>query len=144
MLHERAAAAGACFGESAGWERPNWYAAPGQKAVYEYGWGRQNWFDWSAAEHRAVRESVGVFDQSSFAKILVQGRDAERALNHIATADCRVPVGRVLYSQFLNVRGGIEADVTLTRLASDRFMVVTAAFTVAMRGDSDMSAISPT
>jgi 4-methylaminobutanoate oxidase (formaldehyde-forming) len=129
ILHDRVAAAGACFGESAGWERPNWYARPGQKPAYEYSWGRQNWFANHAQEHRAVREAVGLFEQSSFAKILVQGRDAERALNLIATADCRVPIGKVLYAQFLNDRGGIEADVTITRLAIDRFMVVTAAFT---------------
>ncbi|MBV9316542.1 MAG: FAD-dependent oxidoreductase, partial [Gammaproteobacteria bacterium] len=129
VLHERVAAAGACFGESAGWERPNWYARPGQEPVYEYAWGRQNWFENSAQEHRAVREAVGLFEQSSFAKILVQGCDAERELNLIATADCRIPIGKVLYAQFLNERGGIEADVSITRLASDRFMVVTAAFT---------------
>ena len=128
-LHERVAAAGACFGESAGWERPNWYARPEQKPVYEYSWGRQNWFENNAAEHRAVRDAVGLFEQSSFAKLLVQGRDAERALNRIATADCRLPVGRVLYTQFLNPRGGIEADLSITRLTTDRFLVVTAAFT---------------
>jgi heterotetrameric sarcosine oxidase gamma subunit len=129
VLHERVAAAGACFGESAGWERPNWYARPGEKPPYQCGWGRQNWFENNAEEHRAVREAVGLFEQSSFAKILVQGRDAEFALNRIATADCRVPVGKVLYAQFLNDRGGIEADVSITRLARDRFMIVTAAFT---------------
>jgi len=129
ILHERLAAAGACFGESAGWERPNWYARPGQEPAYEYAWGRQNWFDNSAAEHRAVREAVGLFEQTSFAKLLVQGRDAEQALNRIATADCRVPVGKVVYTQFLNERGGIEADVSVTRLATDRFLIVTAAFT---------------
>ena len=129
ILHDRLAMAGACFGESAGWERPNWYAAAGQKPIYEYSWGRQNWFGNNAAEHRAVREAVGLFEQSSFAKFLVQGRDAERALNRIATADCRVPVGKVVYTQFLNERGGIEADLTVTRLAGDEFLVVTAAFT---------------
>ena len=129
ILHDRLAAAGACFGESAGWERPNWYARPGQPPVYEYGWGRQNWFDNNAAEHRAVRERVGLIEQSSFAKLLVQGRDAERALNRIATADCAVETGKVLYTQFLNERGGIEADLSITRLAPDRFLVVTAAFT---------------
>ena len=129
ILHDRLAAAGACFGESAGWERPNWYARPGQKPAYEYSWGRQNWFHNNAEEHRAVREAVGLFEQSSFAKILVQGRDAEQALNRIATADCRVPNGKVLYTQFLNERGGIEADLSITRLAADRFLVVTAAFT---------------
>jgi heterotetrameric sarcosine oxidase gamma subunit len=129
VLHERVAAAGACFGESAGWERPNWYARAGQAPAYEYGWGRQNWFENTAQEHRAVRAAVGVFEQSSFAKILVQGRDAEVALNRIATADCRVAPGRVLYTQFLNERGGIEADVSVTRLAAERFLVVTPAFT---------------
>ena len=128
-LHERVAAAGACFGESAGWERPNWYASAGQTPRYEYGWGRQNWFENNAAEHRAVREAVGLFEQSSFAKILVQGRDAEHALNRIATADCAVPPGRILYTQFLNDRGGIEADLSITRLADEKFLVVTAAFT---------------
>ncbi len=129
VLHDRIAAAGACFGESAGWERANWYAEPGQAPRYEYGWGRQNWFANSAAEHRAVRERVGVFDQSSFAKLLVQGADAARVLNSIATADVDVAVGRCVYTQFLNESGGIEADLTVTRLAADRFLVVTAAFT---------------
>jgi 4-methylaminobutanoate oxidase (formaldehyde-forming) len=129
ILHDRLAAARACFGESAGWERPNWYARPGQTPAYEYSWGRQNWFDNNAVEHRAVREQVGVFEQSSFAKLLIQGRDAEAALNRITTADCRVPVGKVIYTQFLNERGGIEADLSVTRLASDRFFIVTAAFT---------------
>ncbi|GAC1308380.1 MAG: FAD-dependent oxidoreductase [Steroidobacteraceae bacterium] len=129
ILHDRLAAAGACFGESAGWERPNWYARPGQPARYDYRWDRQNWFDNNAEEHRAVRERVGLFEQSSFAKFWVQGRDAERALNHIATADCAVPVGKIVYTQFLNVRGGIEADLSITRLAEDRFLIVTAAFT---------------
>jgi 4-methylaminobutanoate oxidase (formaldehyde-forming) len=129
ILHERLALQGACFGESAGWERPNWYAREGQAPVYEYSWGRQNWFENNAEEHRAVRERVGLFEQSSFAKILVQGRDAERELNRIATADTRVPVGKVLYTQFLNERGGIEADLSVTRLGADRFLVVTAAFT---------------
>ncbi len=128
-LHDRLAAAGACFGESAGWERPNWYARPGQTPAYEYAWGRQNWFENNAEEHRAVREAVGVFEQTSFSKLLVQGRDAERVLNRIATNDCAVRVGRAVYTQFLNVDGGIEADITISRLASDRFMVVTAAFT---------------
>ena len=129
VLHDRLAAAGACFGESAGWERPNWYARPGQAAAYEYGWGRQNWFFNNAEEHAAVRERVGLFEQSSFAKLLVQGRDAAAVLNAVATANIDVPVGRCVYCQFLNVAGGIEADLTVTRLGSERFFVVTAAFT---------------
>lgn len=129
VLHDRLAAAGACFGESAGWERPNWYARAGQNAVYEYGWGRQNWFDNNAEEHRAVRERVGVFEQSSFAKLMVLGRDAVRVLNRIACANVDVAIGRCVYTQFLNAAGGIEADLTVTRLGPDRFLVVTAAFT---------------
>jgi heterotetrameric sarcosine oxidase gamma subunit len=129
VLHDRLAAAGACFGESAGWERPNWYAKAGQSASYDYAWGRQNWFANNAAEHAAVRERVGVFEQSSFAKLLVQGRDAATVLNRIANADVDLAVGRCVYTQFLNDHGGIEADLTVTRLATDRFIVITAAFT---------------
>lgn len=129
ILHDRLAAAGACFGESSGWERPNWYAEPGQAPAYEYSWGPQNWFRNNAEEHKAVRERVGLFEQSSFAKLLVQGRDAVAVLNRISTANVDVAAGRCVYTQFLNTRGGIEADVTVTRLAADRFMVVTAAFT---------------
>ncbi len=129
ILHDRLAAAGACFGESAGWERPNWYAAPGETPEYRYSWGRQNWFAHNAAEHHAVRHHVGLFEQSSFAKLLVQGRDAVRVLNRLATANMDVAVGRCVYTQFLNNSGGIEADLTVTRLREDRFLVVTAAFT---------------
>jgi heterotetrameric sarcosine oxidase gamma subunit len=129
ILHDRLAAAGACFGESAGWERPNWYAIAGQIAQYQYSWGRQNWFHNNAEEHRAVRERVGLFEQSSFAKLMVQGRDAEAVLNRIATASVSVPPGRIVYTQFLNTRGGIESDLTIARLAEDRFLIVTAAFT---------------
>jgi glycine cleavage system aminomethyltransferase T/glycine/D-amino acid oxidase-like deaminating enzyme len=129
VLHDRLAAAGACFGESAGWERPNWYATDGQQAAYAYRWGRQNWFPNNAGEHAAVRERVGVFEQSSFSKLLVQGRDAVTVLNRVATANIDVAIGRCVYTQFLNVSGGIEADLTITRLAVDRFLVLTAAFT---------------
>lgn len=129
ILHDRLAAAGACFGESAGWERPNWYAVQGQEPAYGYSWGRQNWFANNAEEHRAVRERVGLFEQSSFAKLLVQGRSAEAVLNRLSTASVSVPAGRIVYTQFLNTRGGIEADLTVARLAEDRFLVVTAAFT---------------
>ncbi len=131
ILHDRLAARGACFGEVSGWERANWFALPGQTAEYEYSYGRQNWFEPSAREHRAVRETVGLFDQSSFAKYLVQGRDALAVLNRISTADMDVPPGRVVYTQWLNERGGIEADLTVTRIAEQCFMVVTAAATQA-------------
>ena len=129
ILHDRLAAQGACFGETAGWERPNWYAPAGVKAEYEYSYGRQNWFDYSAAEHQAVRNAVGIFDQSSFAKFVVQGPDAEVVLNRISANNMSVPVGKVVYTQWLNERGGIEADLTVTREALDRYLVVTAAAT---------------
>ena len=126
-LHERLKAHGACFGEAAGWERANWFAPDGVEPRYEYSFGRQNWFDYAAAEHRAVREAVALFDQSSFAKILVQGRDAEAVLQHICANDVAVPAGKVVYTQWLNGHGGIEADLTVTRLAEDQYMVVTGA-----------------
>ena len=124
-FHDRIAARGACFGELAGWERANWYAPPGVEPRYEYGYGRQNWFPYSAEEHQAVREGVGIFDQTSFGKILVQGRDAEAALNRLCTADIAVEPGRILYTQWLNERGGVESDVTVTRLDERSFLVVT-------------------
>ena len=120
---------GACFGESAGWERANWYAPEGIEARYQYSYGRQNWFEYSAQEHRAVRENIGLFEQSSFSKLLVQGRDAEACLNRICSNNIAVPVGKSVYTQWLNARGTIEADLTVTRTAPDRFLIVTAPFT---------------
>ena len=102
----------------------------GKTAAYEYSWKRQNWFDYSAAEHLAVRQSVGLFDMSSFGKIKLVGRDAEAVLQRIAANDVAVPVGKIVYTQFLNEAGHIEADVTITRLADDEFLVVTPAATI--------------
>jgi glycine cleavage system T protein len=129
-LHDRLRSVGAAFGELFGWERANWYAPPGEDPREVYSWGRQNWFAWSAQEHRAVRENVGLFDQSTFGKILVQGRDSCCVLNRICTADIDVPVGSVVYTQWLNERGGIEADLTVTRLAECEFLVVTPTATI--------------
>ena len=129
ILHDRLAAQRAVFGEVSGWERSNWFARPDQAPAYEYSYGRQNWFLSAGDEHTAVRTTVGLFDQSSFAKYLVQGRDALAVLNRISTADIDVPAGRVVYTQWLNERGGIEADLTITRLAEREFLVVTAAAT---------------
>jgi 4-methylaminobutanoate oxidase (formaldehyde-forming) len=126
-LHERLAAKGACFGEMRGWERPNWYAPEGVKAEYEWSFGRQNWFAHSAAEHRAVREAVGLFDMTSFAKFTLQGRDAAEALSRVSAGDVAGPPGRVVYTQWLNERGGIEADLTVTRTAEDSFLIVSGA-----------------
>ena len=125
-IHDRLAEAGACFGEVAGWERPNWYAPPDVEPKYEYSYGRQNWFDHSGEEHIAVREAVGFFDQTSFAKFQVEGREAEAVLSRVCANDVDIPIGKVVYTQWLNDRGGIEADLTVTRIADDRYLVVTA------------------
>ncbi|MEQ8653251.1 MAG: FAD-dependent oxidoreductase [Kiloniellales bacterium] len=134
-LHDRLAAAGACFGEVAGWERANWFlpaeaAAKGETADYRYSWKRQNWFDYAAQEHHAVRNAVGLFDMTSFGKIRVEGRDAEAVLQRVCANDVSVPVGRLVYTQWLNERGGIEADVTITRLSETAFLIVTPGFTL--------------
>jgi glycine cleavage system aminomethyltransferase T/glycine/D-amino acid oxidase-like deaminating enzyme len=123
-LHDRLQHANACFGEAAGWERANWFAPAGTEPRYRYSWGRQNWFEHAAEEHRAVRETAGLIDQSSFGKFLLQGRDAEAVLNRICANDVAVADGRVVYTPWLNERGGIEADVTVTRLARDSFLIV--------------------
>lgn len=128
-IHDRLVAAGACHGEAFGWERPNWYAPEGVTPRYEYSYGRQNWFEHSAAEHRAVRENVALFDQSSFAKFRLEGRDAMRVLNRVCANDIDVSPGRLVYTQWLNERGGIETDLTVTRLSEDVFLIVTAAET---------------
>jgi len=128
-VHDRLVAAGACHGEAFGWERPNWYAPGSVDAHYEYSYGRQNWFDYSASEHKAVRENVGLFDQSSFAKFRLEGRDAVSVLNRVCANNVDVASGRLVYTQWLNERGGIEADLTVTRLSDRAFLIVTAAET---------------
>ena len=164
-VHELLKAKGACFGELAGWERPNWFdpskagrltlgasaeqpAGPplkwqaktpeldstlkleGGSPEYAYSWGRQNWFDQAAQEHAAVRNSVGVFDLSSFGKIRVEGRDACTFLNKMCSGQVDVPAGKIVYTQFLNQRGGIEADMTVNRLSETAYLLVTPAATV--------------
>ena len=129
VVHDRLAERGACFGVVAGWERANWFAPQDVKPEYEYNWDRQNWFDYSAAEHMAVRQNVGLYDLSSMAVFLLQGKDAESVLQRIAANDVAVPVGKVVYTQLLNERGGIEADITATRLAADQYFIVTAGAT---------------
>ena len=134
-IHDRLKGEGACFGEVSGWERANWFLPKaerdaGKPAEYEYSWKRQNWFDHSADEHNAVRNHVGMFDLSSFGKIRVVGKDAEAVLQRLCGNDVAVPDGKIVYTQFLNEDGHIEADVTVTRLSSDEFLVVTPAATV--------------
>lgn len=123
-LHDRLADAGACFFEYSGWEYPEWYAPEGVEPKVEYSWGRQNWFQYAAAEHKAAREDVVLMDLTLMSKILVQGRDAESVLNRICANNVSVPAGRCVYTQWLNERGTIEADLTVTRLAEDSYMVV--------------------
>ncbi len=133
-FYEQLKANGACFGETAGWERAHWFlpreaAARGERPEYRYSWKRQSWFAYSAEEHRAVRESVGVFDMSAFGKFRVEGPDAEAVLQKICANDVAVAPGRCVYTQWLNAKGGIEADLTLTRLGETSFLVVTSAAT---------------
>jgi glycine cleavage system T protein len=113
----------------AGFERANWFGAPGTQPRYEYSYDRQNWFEHSAAEHQAVRERVGLFDQSSFAKFVLRGRDATAVLGRICANDVDVPIGRVVYTQWLNARGGIEADLTVTREAEEAYLIITSCAT---------------
>ena len=120
---------GAVFGELAGWERANWFANVGQSSSYAYGWKRQNFFDNVAAEHKAVRENLGLYDMSSFGKIRVEGPGACAFMNYIGGGQYDVPVGKIVYTQFLNDRAGIEADVTVTRMSETAYLVVTPAAT---------------
>ena len=123
-LHDHLKARGAVFGEVAGWERANWFANPGQAPAYQYSWKRQNWFDNQKAEHMAVREGVGFFDMTSFGKIRVEGRGACQFLNRVCSAEMDVAAGRIVYTMLLNDRGGIEADLTATRLSETAYLMV--------------------
>ena len=123
-VHEQLLKQGAVMGEMAGWERANWFADSDQKPEYEYSWKRQNWFENQKREHMAVRESVGVFDMTSFGKIRVEGRDALPFLQRLCANQMDVPAGRIVYTQMLNTRGGVESDLTVTRLSETSFLMV--------------------
>ncbi|UIJ91803.1 FAD-dependent oxidoreductase [Sinorhizobium meliloti] len=123
-LHEHLKARGAVFGEVAGWERANWFAKSGQEREYKYSWKRQNWFDNQREEHLAVRNGVGLFDMTSFGKIRVEGRDALSFLQRVCANQMDVQPGRIVYTQMLNKRGGIESDLTVTRLSPHAFFAV--------------------
>ena len=125
IFHDRLVKAGAYFGSYAGWEYADWFAPQGVEPKVEYAWGRQNWFEYARAEHQAAREGVILMDYSVMGKLLVQGRDAEKALNRICANNVAVPVGRCVYTQWLNERGTIEADLTVTRLAEDQYLILT-------------------
>ncbi|MDE0781842.1 MAG: FAD-dependent oxidoreductase [Planktomarina sp.] len=128
-FHQKLLDQGAVMGELSGWERANWFANKGQKPEYEYSWKRQNFFDNVAAEHKAIRNNIGIYDMSSFGKIRVEGPDACTFMNYIGGGQYDVPAGKIVYTQFLNNRAGIEADVTVTRLSETAYLVVTPAAT---------------
>jgi glycine cleavage system T protein len=123
-LHEHLKARGAVFGEVAGWERANWFAREGQEREYRYSWKRQNWFGNQRDEHLAVRNGVGLFDMTSFGKIRIEGRDALAFLQRLCANDLDVEPGRIVYTQMLNARGGIESDLTVSRLSETAFLAV--------------------
>jgi len=124
-LYNRLDAQHALFGSKMGWERPNFFALSKADARIDYSWERQNWFPYAAAEHKAMREAVTITDLTSFAKFLVQGREAESALQRLCANDIAAPVGQTVYTGLLNARGTYESDLTVARLAADRFMLVT-------------------
>ena len=124
-LYERLQKHRAVFGSKLGWERPNWFAPLGEPARDEYTMGRQNWFAAVGVEHKHVRQHAGIFDQTSFAKFDMRGRDAAKALEWICANRVAREVGKLTYTQLLNSRGGIEADLTVARLADDHFYIVT-------------------
>ena len=124
-LYERLAAQHALFGAKMGWERPNFFAPSAEEARLDYSWDRQNWFPYAAAEHTATREAVTVTDLTSFAKLLVEGRDAEAALQRLCANDVAVPPGTTVYTGLLNARGTYESDLTVARLSPERFLLVT-------------------
>ena len=114
-LHDRVAEAGAVFGEGGTVERPDWFAAPGEERVHRYSWGRANWFDAVGRECRAVRHAVGLFDQSSLVRLEVSGPEALEVLERLSANRIDRPIGTCVYTQWLNRRGGIEADLTAAR-----------------------------
>lgn len=123
-LHEHLKARGAVFGEVAGWERANWFAKEGQEREYRYSWKRQNWFENQRDEHLAVRNGVGLFDMTSFGKIRIEGRDALAFLQRVCANQMDVEPGKIVYTQMLNQKGGIESDLTVTRLSPTAFFAV--------------------
>ncbi len=124
-LYDLLRAKGAAFGSRGGWERPNWFAPPGVAPEDRPSFDRPNWFEHVAVEHRAVRERVALIDQTSFSKIEVIGPRALAALQRLAAADLDKPVGRVVYTQLCNERGGIECDLTISRIGENEFYIVT-------------------
>lgn len=124
VLYDALRSQGACFGEKLGWERPNWFAKGKEQPVDKYSFGKPNWFESVGNEHRAIRQRVGIIDQSSFAKYLLIGNDALMVLQHLCANRISRPMGSVVYTQMLNRHGGVECDVTITRLSKHKFYIV--------------------
>jgi heterotetrameric sarcosine oxidase gamma subunit len=142
-VHHLLADTGACFGSRMGWERPNFFAPPGEPPRIDYGWGYQNWLPYCAAEQRAARRDVALFDQTSFSKYLLTGPDSERALQWLCTADVAVEPGWAVYTGMLNERGTYETDLTVTRLSADEFLLVSSAATTERDKDHIASRLPP-
>ena len=128
-MHDRLAAAGAVFGSRMGWERPNVFAPAGSEARLDYTWGKPSWLPWSAAEQRATRGDVAVFDQTSFSKYVVRGTGALDWLQWVCANDLDVDPGQVVYTPLLNRRGTYEADLTVTRVGPEEFLLVSSSAT---------------
>lgn len=124
-LYEILKGRGAVYGSKNGWERPNWFAPEGVEPVDRPGFTDQNWKPYVAEEHRAVREGAALIDQSSFSKFELRGPGALAAIQRLTVSNMDKPAGSVIYTQLCNERGGIESDLTVTRLAADRFYIVT-------------------
>lgn len=124
-LYPRLKTERACFGSKMGWERPNWFAPQGSEPRDQYSFQRPNWFEAVGKEHEACRQRVALFDASSFAKFMLSGRDVEAVLSWICANNIDHPPGKISYTQMLNAHGGIECDLTVTRLAADTYYIVT-------------------
>lgn len=124
-FHDRLTAAGAFMTEASGWERPGFYGTPEEVANVQYSYFKPSWFENVGAECRNTAENITLFDHSCFVKYLVAGPDALKTLNWLSVSECDVEIGKVVYTQWLNEKGGIEADLTVTRIGEDAFMVVT-------------------
>ena len=123
-LYDILAAKGAVYGSKNGWERANYFRPAGTPPA-EYGLSRPGWLDWVIEEQRATRESVALYDQTSFSKLLLQGRDAINVLQRLCANDIDIPVDKMVYTALLNERGGFESDLTIMRLAQDDFLIIT-------------------
>ena len=143
-VHHLLAGANACFGSRNGWERPNFFAPPGEAPAIEYSWGQQNWRPWVATEQRATRAGVAIFDQTSFSKYLLTGPGSEQALQWLCTTDVAVAPGRTVYTGMLNERGTYESDLTVTRLSAEEFFLVSSAATTERDQDHIARRIPPT